>query len=368
MKSTGRRPVPAIRRCTLAVSVAVAAGLCLPDLPLRAQARKGTVEHITVHGKALEGNLEGESPDRAVTIYLPPSYRAEPDRRFPVVYLLHGYNGTDATWSGGIASVADLADRTVAAGTAHEMILVMPNAFSLYLGSMYSNSATAGDWETYLAHDLVSYMDIHYRTIPDRMARGIAGHSMGAYGALRLAMKAPQVFSSVYGLSACCLAANLSMRPETLAAAEAVRTREDVAKAGRGPMGTLARAAAWSPNPKNPPLFLDLPVKDGKLRPEIVAKWAANAPLAMVDQYIPNLRRLHGIAFDVGNQDEAVQPASVKALDELLTRFDIAHTYETYDGMHSNKIGERIETRMLPFFSSNLSFTQARQQTLNNSR
>jgi S-formylglutathione hydrolase FrmB len=211
-------------------------------------------------------------------------------------------------------------------------------------------------------------MDIHYRTIPDRQARGIAGHSMGAYGALRLGMKAPQVFSSVYGLSACCLAANLTLRPEALAAAEAVHTREDVAKAPRAALGMLARAAAWSPNPKNPPLYLDLPVRDGKIRPEIVAKWAANAPLAMVDQYVANLRRLHAIAFDIGMQDEAVQPASVKALSDALTQFDVAHTYETYDGMHSNRIGERIETKMLPFFSSNLSFTQARQQTLNNPR
>jgi S-formylglutathione hydrolase FrmB len=191
---------------------------------------------------------------------------------------------------------------------------------------------------------------------------------MGAYGALRLGMKAPQVFSSIYGLSACCLAANLAMRPETLAAAEAIHTREDVAKAGRGPLGTLARAAAWSPNPKNPPLYLDLPVRDGKIRPEIVAKWAANAPLAMIEQYTASLHRLHAIAFDIGMQDEAVQPASVKALSDVMTQLDIAHTYETYEGMHSNKIGERIESKMLPFFTSNLSFTQVRQQTLNNSR
>jgi S-formylglutathione hydrolase len=365
MKSAGNRTVPAVRWYALAVCAVAVAALYVPA---QAQARKGTVEHITVHGKALEGNLEGETPDRPVTVYLPPSYGAEPNRRFPVVYLLHGYGGTDATWGGAVANVAEIADRTIAAGSAREMIVVMPNAYSQYLGSMYSNSVTAGDWETFLSRDLVSYLDIHYRTIPDRMARGIAGHSMGAYGALRLGMKAPQVFSSVYGLSACCLAPNLTPRPDTLAAAEAIHTKEDVAKAARGPLGMLARAAAWSPNPKNPPLFLDLPVRDGKIRPEIVAKWAANAPLAMIDQYVASLRRLHAIAFDIGMQDEAVQPASVKALSDVLTQFDIAHTYETYEGMHSNKIGERIENKMLPFFTSNLSFTQARQQTLNNSK
>ena len=58
-------------------------------------ARQGTVERITVHGKSLEGNLEVDSPDRAVTIYLPPSYAADQARRFPVVYLLHGYGGKE---------------------------------------------------------------------------------------------------------------------------------------------------------------------------------------------------------------------------------------------------------------------------------
>ncbi len=346
MKSTGCRTARSIRRCVLAVCLAAAASYvpALTDIA-HAQARRGTVEHITVHGRALEGNLAGETADRQVTVYLPPGYAAEPNRRFPVVYLLHGYGGTDATWSGGIANIAEIADRTIAAGSAREMIVVMPNAYSQYLGSMYSNSMTAGDWETFLSRDLVSYMDIHYRTIPDRQARGIAGHSMGAYGALRLGMKAPQVFSSVYGLSACCLAANLTLRPEALAAAEAVHTREDVAKAPRAALGMLARAAAWSPNPKNPPLYLDLPVRDGKIRPEIVAKWAANAPLAMVDQYVANLRRLHAIAFDIGMQDEAVQPASVKALSDALTQFDVrAHLRDLrWDALEPDRRAHRDE-------------------------
>ena len=237
------------------------------------------------------------------------------------------------------------------------MIIVMPNAHSVYLGSMYSNSVTAGNWEGYIAQDLVAYVDAHYRTIADRMSRGLAGASMGGYGTIRIGMKYPEVFSSIYALSACCLTANINPRVENLAAVEAIRTPEDVAKAGRGPMGTLARAAAWSPNPNNPPLYLDLPVKDGKIQPAIVAKWAANAPLAMVDQYIPNLKKLHVIAFDIGNQDEAVAPRTIKELDEVLTAAGVAHIYETYDGTHNSRRAERIETKMLSFFSNNLTFT-----------
>src|SRR4030095_1817523 len=65
----------------------------------------GTIEHITVHGKALEGNLEGDSPDRDVTVYLPPSYARDQNRRYPVIYLLHGYGGRDNTFTERLASL-----------------------------------------------------------------------------------------------------------------------------------------------------------------------------------------------------------------------------------------------------------------------
>src|SRR5262249_14496762 len=150
----------------------------------------------------------------------------------------------------------------------------------LHKGSMYSNSVTTGDWETYVAHDLVAYIDGHYRTIAEWSSRGLAGASMGGYGATRIAMKRPDVFSSLYILSACCLTANINPRGGGMRAAEAVRTKEGAQEAERGPSTNLAFAAAWSPTPARPPLYLDLPIENGKVRPEIVAKWAANAPLA----------------------------------------------------------------------------------------
>jgi enterochelin esterase-like enzyme len=320
-------------------------------LPVRA----GTVEHIKVHGQSLEGNLEGDSPDRDVTVYLPPSYGTERTRRYPVVYLLHGYGGTDANWTGRQANVPESADKLVAAGRLREMIVVMPNAFSLHKGSMYSNSVTTGDWETYVARDLVVYVDGHYRTIPERPSRGLAGASMGGYGAVRIAMKRPDVFSSLYILSACCLTPQLNPRPEAMAAAGAIGSREQAEKAERGPSVTLASAAAWSPNPANPPLFLDLPMKDGKVRPEIVAKWAANSPLAMIDQYIPNLKTYRAIGMDIGTKDGLL--AANKELELAMTRFGVVHTYEEYDGDHTNRRAERVETKVLPFFSNALAFT-----------
>ena len=133
-------------------------------------------------------------------------------------------------------------------------------------GSFYSNSKATGDWETFIAVELVNYIDSHYRTIPNRMSRGLAGHSMGGYGTFRIGMKHPEVFSSLYAMSACCMLDTAEVTP-AMTQMEAIKTKEDAAKLHFNQKSPLARAAAWSADPANPPLFIDLPVKDGKQRP-----------------------------------------------------------------------------------------------------
>jgi hypothetical protein len=138
--------------------------------------------------------------------------------------------------------------------------------------------------------------------------------------------------------------------------AEAVRTLDE-ARGNRAAQGTLARAAAWAPNPDNPPLYLDLPTKNGEVRPEIAVKWAANSPVAMLDQYVPNLRKLTAIALDIGLSDGLITSNEVFVAG--LRRLKIPHTYETYEGDHGNRIPQRIEEHVLPFFSQHLRFTAA---------
>ena len=323
---------------------------------LAAQPPHGKVERIKVHGKALEGNLEGDSPDRDVSIYLPPSYATERNRRYPVIYLLHGYTDSDDLWFGSkphFINVPTVTDKALASGGTREMIIVMPNAYTAYQGSMYSSSATTGDWETFIARELVSYVDSHYRTLPEAASRGLAGHSMGGYGTVRIGMKNPDVFSSLYILSPCCMSANINPRPSPKA--EAIHGPADLAQVDFGTKAQFASAAAWSPDPRNPPLYLDLPYKGDQLQPAIVAKWAANAPLAMIDQYIGNLRRMHAIAMDAGDKDEPIA-STVRTLDQILTSYDIAHTFEIYPGNHVSGIADRMQTKTLPFFSKTLSF------------
>ncbi len=324
---------------------------------------KGTYARIKVHGKSLDGNLSGEPSDRDVSVYLPPSYQTSPNRRYPVVYLLHGYTNSDIGWFGPESrgsfangnTMTAAADRAYANGgsvpSSREAILVMPNAYTIYQGSMFSNSVTTGDWEGFIAKDLVEYMDSHYRTIPDRASRGLAGHSMGGYGTIRIAAKYPQVFSSIYILSACCLTANLNPNPQGSARAETLKSPADAQGAERGLATLLAEAAAWSPNPQNPPFYFDLPAKDGKLQPAVIAKWVANAPLAMIDQYAASLKTLR-IGMDVGDKDGLM--ASNRELNRVLTSYGIPVTFEVYDGDHTNHIVDRMEKVVLPFFAKNL--------------
>jgi len=323
---------------------------------------KGSVQRIKVHGKSLEGNLEGDSPDPDVTIYLPPGYDSNRHQRYPVVYLLHGYLFTDQYWTGaGPSAPGDMPgpyvpaamDNLVARGEANPMIVVMPNAYTKYAGSMYSSSVTTGDWEMYIAEDLVAYIDKNYRTIPDRLSRGLAGHSMGGYGAIRIGMKRPDVFSSLYIMSACCLINNPFPAPPANARQNNATNTTSGAATGAAQTAS-AWAAAFSPNPKNPPLYFDEPSKDGQLQPLVVAKWHAASPLAMVDQYVTNLRKYHAIAVDVGLQDQFGFAGSNKQLNQIMTDSGVMTTFETYEGNHTNKIPERIETKVLPFFSKNL--------------
>jgi enterochelin esterase-like enzyme len=287
--------------------------------------RAGTLNQITVHGESLVGNLEGDSADRTVFVYLPPSYTTAKSRRYPVLYDLHGYSLTAERWVG-ILKVPEAIDRAIATGKVREMIVVFPDAMSVHNGSMYSSSVTTGDWETFIAHDLVSYIDGHYRTLAKRESRGLSGHSMGGYGAFRIGMKRPDVFAVLYPMSSCCLSPRGVIPADP--ALEQIKTAEDAAKLQMGPRTTFASSAAWAPDPQNPPFYLDLPTKAGVPDPSVLARYAANSPQAMLQQYVTSMKKYRAIQMEVGLQDTLLHDN--QEMDRLLTEFSIPHTYETY--------------------------------------
>ncbi len=312
------------------------------------------IERIKVHAPTIEGNLEGETADRDVLVVLPPSYGKERNRRYPVVYALHGYSIDAEQWAREI-HLTVTAQNAFANG-AREMILVLPDSKTFHNGSMYSSSATTGDFETFISRDLIAYIDSHYRTIAKRESRGLSGHSMGGYGTSRIGMKHSDMFGALYMMSPCCLSARDAgpMDPSALKQLDAVRTPGDSARLPFLLRAQLAVAAAWSPNPDNPPLYLDLPVKDGTVRNDVLAKWAANAPLSFVDQYIGNLKRYRAIAIDVGDKDGLKDDA--RTLHETLHRYGITNRFEIYEGDHTNRVAWRFQDQLMPFFSQNLVF------------
>jgi S-formylglutathione hydrolase FrmB len=328
-------------------------------------ARPVTVEHIKIHGAALEGNLEGDAVDRDAIVFLPPSYEKDKKRHYPVVYALHGYSIGAEQWSHEI-HVPQTIEGAFANGS-EEVIVVLPDSKTIYNGSMYSSSATTGDFENYIARDVVAYMDAHYRTIPSRQSRGLVGHSMGGYGASRIGMKHPEVFGALYIMSPCCMSPMAGggpgpadqMKERAIASEKKVadaKSPADLAAQSPGfAAAQYATAAAWAPDPKNPPLYFDLPTKDGVPVPEIVAKFTANSPLSFVDQYIGNLKQYRAIAMDVGDQDGLRFDAT--KLHTIFDDYGIANSFEIYSGTHTSAVADRFQNHVLPFFSKNLCFT-----------
>jgi S-formylglutathione hydrolase FrmB len=240
------------------------------------------------------------------------------------------------------------------------MIIVMPDAKNRYGGSFYTNSLCTGNWEDYLTEDLVKFIDGEYRTIAAASSRGVSGHSMGGYGAIRLGMKHPDRFGAVYALSPACLGwgGDLSLDNPAWDRTLAFESFKDLEPDRKNYVSQafLALGAAWSPNPARQPFYSDLPVSGvGASRrhdPTVVARWSANMPVAMVDQYRSQLGRLRGIAFDVGTKDPFSHiPLTCRALSSALERNGIKHTFEEYDGDHNSHAAARIGSKMLPFLS-----------------
>jgi S-formylglutathione hydrolase FrmB len=261
------------------------------------------------------------------------------------------------------------------------MLVVMPDASTRLGGAFYTNSVATGNWEDFVTGDLVAFVDSRYRTLRRSSSRGIAGHSMGGYGAIKLAMKHPDIYGAVYGLSACCMEWSGGMSAGNPAwdktagfqsLADVAAAQKFIVESGddfRNPevpraflsLVFVALSAAWSPDPGRPPFYADLLVEGSgdarKVSEMRRALWSANMPVAMLGQYRSNLARLRAIAFDVGSHDENPDiRAGARDFDASLTRNGIAHDFEEYEGTHLSRIGERLETRAFPFFSRTLAF------------
>jgi len=327
-------------------------------LSLVSFAQTGKVVSFTINSKALQNN-GGEDPNRKVSVYLPPNYDAS-TQRYPVIYYLHGFMGKDNIFP----QMQKVLDEGISRQKIKPFIFVQADQYTLFEGSFYSNSSLTGNWDEFESKELVEYMDKNYRTIPTRDSRGIAGHSMGGYGAFKIGMLHPEVFSSIYALSPGLLAMVKEFGPNSTSFKEVqnVKTIEDLKKTYY-PKVLVAVGRAWSPNPNKPPFFCDFPFSyEGEkmiVNQAILEKWEANMPVYIVDKYADNLRKMSAIKLDWGRNDSPRFPLQIGMLSQRLENLGINHFAEEYIGDHGNKIWTldgRVLNDLLPFFNDYLKF------------
>jgi len=331
--------------------------------PVQRQARPD-VRSTTLESAAIGRNLVDEPPDQKVLVFLPPTYDREPNRRFPVIYLLHGVGDDPEIWDRAW-NLMDLLDGLMRAGTLAEMIVVMPNGRSQFLGGYYMDSPVTGGWATFIKSELVGWVDSTYRTIAKRESRGVIGLSMGGFGAIQMAMRASDVFSVVYAMSPCCLDFVEDAGYGNIAGwrgALSFRTLADVRAALRQgalyPVALYAFTAATLPSPNRPPLFVEWPVqeRDGELLPSpLWDRWRAEAPARQVSRFAANLRSLTALGLEYGIDDQFAHiPPATTAFVQQLAAARIPHRLEVFDGDHRNRFRARMASRVLPFVAEHL--------------
>jgi len=327
---------------------------------VQGQSSTGKVVYDRLFSQGLE-NSGGEEPTRRVSIYLPSGYANTTDK-YPVIYYLHGITQRDSTL---IAKrgIDKLLDKAIANGKIKPVIFVMSDQYTLYRGSFYTNSSLTGKWSDFTAKDLVTYIDQNYRTISNRDSRGIAGHSMGGHGAIKLGMLYPDVFSNVYALSPYVLdlEGDYGIEGEAFKDAQRIETRDTLIDGYKNlnANAVVAAGRAFSPNPNKPPFYADLPYSyDGDsliVNFKVLDLWKKNLPNEMISDYADNLKKLKALKFDWGRDDFFTHiPITNRVFSEKLEELGIDHFAEEYNGSHIDKVytdDGRFMNDMLPFFN-----------------
>jgi len=364
----------AFSACSPAVATTQPTPVPVPDTPTIPVPTEAfdSLDMVEIPAPSLENNLVGEPTERTITVYLPPSYNM-PDRRFPVVYYLPGYGDSGIFGFGLPGSM----DSLIEEGKVNEMIVVVANGTSRMGGSFYANSPVTGNWEDFIAEDVVGYVDSHFRTMAQPESRGLTGHSMGGFGALNIAMHRPDVFGAVYSMSPGLFDENGLAESQMFAYESLIRdfiefesglsalSLEDAKRRMRGSpqQFAISYGYAFAPNPDRHPPYYDYPFTevDGQLvrDDEVWSEWEGGyggiADEAI--QYKDNLLKLKGIVVDYGEHDEySWIPKGSVYFGEQLAAAGIPVKVEAYNGSHQGQLGTRIRDFMLPFFSTILKF------------
>ena len=317
------------------------------------------VMSFKVISSALEGNILGDSPERNVSVYLPPGYDDVKDR-YPVIYLLGEYATDHAFWFGGydalLYNLTGVLDNLIINGKINPVIVVSPNNLNIYKGSWFTNSEISGNWEDYNVNDIIKFIDNNFRTISRPESRGIAGWSMGGYGALKLAMKHPDIFSSVYSISGALLDFQhrmINYEPERNDLMKAAKVTNENFSLSSNLLYCFSQAIAFAPN-SNAIGLGDLPYDmNGEFREDIWQKWLAHNLITQTPSNKDNLLKLRAIALEFGTGETPVYNENVSFSDALNAN-NVEHSIHIHNGDYHYTIFNGMDKRVFPFFSANL--------------
>ena len=351
------------RRLRTRWSIAIGLTVFLFPGTMAAAAPSGTVETATFESAILPEAILDIEATREIRVYLPPGY-ADSEQRYPVIYYCHSLYWDNARLfeSGAVKSTLD---RAIANGVIAPFIFVAGDfAGTSNAGCFFENSPVSGRWIDHVIEELVPFIDNRYRTLAERNSRAIVGDLIGGYGALKLAMMHPDVFSVVYALHPA--AAGTGYLPMTgLADWQRMHDApsfESMADDVYSQVFT-SMAQAYLPNPNRPPLYCDFmqELQDGEMRLHVAnSERLKNSFLLdhLLPAYADNLRQLNGIKFDWGRYDQNYDHVwSNQAFTRQLEELGIEHEAEEYRGNTWNQNWTeygRVYADLLPFLARHL--------------
>jgi len=296
---------------------------------------QGTVVNTTFYSNSLAKN-------RNVQIYLPQGYnQLDSTIRYPVIYFLHGATVNHTYYT----ELFGVFNNLIAAQSILPLIVVKPDGSAPpWGGSFYTNSELYGNFEDYIVSDLVEYIDSVYNTIPSREKRAIMGHSMGAYGAMKLALKHPDIYCGVVANSGPLVFKHFSdWIPLILAENGGAPVSLYNPYAGSGTYRTFffyTYAGAFSPNLTNSPYPVDFALDSlGNWIDSVWNRWAVHDPAFLARNI--TLDSDLTIFFDCGTRDEYLYPFSTAFADSL-DNLGLPYVYQTYNGDHTNQLVNRF--------------------------
>lgn len=313
------------------------------------------ITHTRLAGPRLAGNLLGDPTERDLYVYLPPGYE-DSDERYPTAYLLH-YFGSSAQelvypradkerWS---PPLQDVLDPVFTRLNTPPMIVVIPDGWTSYGCGQWVDSPVGGNFESYLLHDVVTHVDEHFRTIPQASSRGVFGFSSGGFGAWHVVSRHPEAFSALAMLSGDSYF-DLTHKPMLYEYLDSIWP-----EAPKGPVEAIymsqmiyALASCYSPNPDNPPYYVDLPMDfpSGEIKSEVWNQWLSFDPVVNWRDRFDNLRQLKGILLDVGARDDISLQWGHRLLSHYLGEAGIVHEASEHAGNHGSRSRERYQVSL----------------------